>query len=73
MWSSETCESGENESEGRTMEKIEKHVRIQAWDVILRGKVIDTLFCDPKMTAWEVKDGLVNHDGYNPEIKVKKS
>jgi len=41
------------------------------WDVYLNGKLIDTVWYEKGCTAEYVKDGLVNHDGYNPAIKVK--
>ncbi len=49
-----------------------------AWGVFLNGKNIDTIFTNEKcdggasITAEMVKDGLVNHDGYNPDITVRK-
>ena len=47
--------------------------RFDAWDVILNGKVIDTIFCDKDAyDAWHMKHSLVNHDGYDPSIKVRK-
>jgi hypothetical protein len=39
------------------------------------GKVVrqwlDTVFFTPGMTATEVKDSLVNHDGFHPAIVVR--
>jgi hypothetical protein len=45
-----------------------------AWNVYLRGKNIDTVFYSPtaKVTADEVKRSLVNHDGYDPAITVRR-
>jgi hypothetical protein len=52
---------------------------IVAWDVFLNGKKIETVFhgshANPggaKVTAEDVKHGLVNHDGYDPGIVVRK-
>lgn len=47
---------------------------MQAFDVYLNGKEIDTVFYsdEPKVPVEEVKDSLVNHDGYNPNIEVKR-
>ena len=42
----------------------------KGWDVYLKGKLIDTVFYDPDCTADYVKRGLVEHDGYDPRIKV---
>jgi hypothetical protein len=49
-------------------------VFMQAFDVYLNGKEIDTVFYsdEPKVPVEEVKDSLVNHDGYNPNIEVKR-
>lgn len=46
---------------------------MRAFDVYLNGKLIDTVFYskNDKTTADEVRDSLVNHDGYDPAIKVK--
>lgn len=44
----------------------------QAWDVILNGKVIDTVFYDADCDADYVKRGLINHDGYDAGIEVRK-
>jgi hypothetical protein len=41
------------------------------WDVYLNGKWIDTVF-DIETDPVEVKRSLVNHDGYDPGIVVKK-
>lgn len=45
-----------------------------AFDVFLRGKEIDTVFYSPDdpIEASEVKRALVNHDGYDPAITVRK-
>jgi hypothetical protein len=45
-----------------------------AFDVHLRGKIIDTVFYGPKdkVTTAEVKRSLINHDGYDPGITVRK-
>lgn len=51
---------------------------MQAWDVVLNGEVIDTVFWNAKadggatITAEEVKDSLINHDGYDSRIVVRK-
>lgn len=43
----------------------------RAWDVYLNGRLIDTVFYDRSCTADYVRNGLINHDGYNPRIRVK--
>jgi hypothetical protein len=45
----------------------------QGWDVFLRGKKIDTVFYSGKNTAADIKRSLVDHDGYDPAITVRKS
>lgn len=47
----------------------------EAWDVFLNGKEIDTVFytTDPRRTPEEVKKSLVEHDGYDGNIVVKKA
>ena len=46
----------------------------QAFDVFLDGKHIDTVFygADVTVDVDEVKRSLVNHDGYDSDIEVKK-
>lgn len=54
-------------------------MRMNAWDVYLpqangRNKHIDTVFYDASYKdADEVKRSLVNHDGYPPNIIVRKA
>lgn len=43
-----------------------------AWYVYLNGKLIDTVFYDSDCDADYVLRGLINHDGYNPNIKIFK-
>lgn len=45
----------------------------QAWDVILKGKVIDTVFYEPNCDAEYVRKGLIDHDGYDYRITVRKA
>jgi|SRR5579864_940975 len=44
----------------------------EGWDVILNGKVINKVFYVPGVSADEVKRGLVEHDGFDPGITVRK-
>lgn len=50
---------------------------MKAWDVILNGKCIDTVFWNEradggaKITKEEVRESLINHDGYHPAIIVR--
>lgn len=43
-----------------------------AYNVRLNGKLIDTVFYCDADAAEEVKRGLVDHDGYDPGIKVSE-
>jgi hypothetical protein len=47
---------------------------MDAFNVYLNNKLIDTVFYtkSSKETCDDVKRSLVNHDGYNPRIVVKK-
>jgi CRISPR/Cas system-associated exonuclease Cas4 (RecB family) len=45
-----------------------------SFDVFLRGEHIDTVFASVgAYDAQEMKRSLVNHDGYDPSIEVKKT
>jgi len=47
---------------------------MQAFNVYLGGKLIDTVFYNsrPIVDRDEVKKSLVNHDGYDPDIRVTR-
>ena len=42
------------------------------FNVYLRKQWIDGVFYNKGITCEEVKESLVNHDGYNPNIIVRK-
>jgi hypothetical protein len=46
---------------------------MQAWDVYLFGKCIDTVFFDDDCKSDYVKDSLINHDGYDASIVIRKA
>lgn len=48
---------------------------VKAFDVYLRGRKIDTVFCghNSMVTADEVRRSLINHDGYDSGIVVRQS
>lgn len=48
-------------------------MKMKAWDVWLNGRCIDTVFFDEDISADEVYRSLVNHDGYNPGIEVRRA
>ena len=41
-----------------------------AWNVLLDGKEIDTVFFDCDIDGEQVKRSLVEHDGYDSRIEV---
>lgn len=43
----------------------------KAYEVYLHGQWIDTVFFSG-CTTEEVRKSLINHDGYNPLIKVRE-
>ncbi len=46
---------------------------MKAWNVFLNGKNIDTVFYSPDCGAEYVRTTLINHDGYHPQIVVKRA
>ena len=42
---------------------------MQAFDVYLRGRLIDTVFANG-YDSEEMRRSLINHDGYDPRIRV---
>ena len=44
---------------------------MKAYDVYLRGKLIDTVFATG-YTVEEMRRSLINHDGYDPAIVVRE-
>ncbi len=44
---------------------------MQAFNVYLNGKWIDTVFAQGYTTD-EMRQSLINHDGYNPGITVRR-
>jgi hypothetical protein len=44
-----------------------------AWDVYLNGKKIDTVFYTAECDAEYVRTTLINHDGYDARIVVRKA
>lgn len=46
---------------------------MQAWNVYNRhNKLIDTVFYDDDCDEDYVLDGLIGHDGYPPDIYIRK-
>lgn len=43
-----------------------------SWDVILNGKVIDTVWFQTICDAEYIRRSLIDHDGYDPRIKVRR-
>ena len=46
---------------------------MDAWKITLNGHMIDMVFYDKGITAEEVKKSLIDHDGFDPRINVRKS
>ena len=46
---------------------------MKAWDVILEGEIIDTVFYNNDCDADYIKQSLIDHDGYDPRIEVKEA
>jgi len=44
-----------------------------AWNVYLRGVKIDTVFFNQRCDAEYVKQSLINHDGCDPDIIVRRA
>ena len=49
-----------------------QHTPINAYDVYLNNKLIDTVF-DQDPDPNEVRRALIDHDNYDPNITVKKA
>jgi DNA-binding MltR family transcriptional regulator len=45
---------------------------VRAFDVYWKGKLVDTVFFNDDCDAEYVKQSLVDHDGYQPDINVKE-
>ena len=45
---------------------------MQAWNVYLNGKLIDTVFATG-YDAEEMRRSLINHDGYDAGITVRRN
>lgn len=43
-----------------------------SWDVILNGNVIDTVWFTKDCDADYVRSSLINHDGYDYRITVRR-
>ena len=43
---------------------------MKAWIVILNGQEVGIVYYVPSLPAPEVKRDLVNHDGFDPRIKL---
>jgi hypothetical protein len=55
------------------MRRADKASSSVAYNVYLYGKLIDTVFQSGMSTVEEVKRSLINHDGYDPAIRVTKA
>ena len=46
---------------------------MNAWNVYLNGRLIDTVWYNSDCDAEYIRNGLIGHDGYNPRIIVRKA
>lgn len=46
---------------------------MNAWNVYLHGKLIDTVFFNRDCDSEYIRKSLINHDGYNDAIVVRKA
>jgi hypothetical protein len=46
---------------------------MKAWDIIQNDQVIDTVFFTRNLTQHDVRDRLINHDGYSVDIQVRSA
>lgn len=46
--------------------------KVNSWNVYLGDQLIDTVYYDKSCDEWYVKHTLINHDGYDPNIEVRK-
>lgn len=44
-----------------------------AWNVYLDNRLITTVFCDDDLDADYVKRSLIDHDGFDPRITIRKA
>lgn len=47
-------------------------ITMTAWNISLNGKLIDIVFYDNDCSKDYVKNGLINHDGYDPRIEISR-
>lgn len=47
--------------------------KMVAWNVYLNNRLIDTVFYMANCDREYIRKGLINHDGYDPRIKVCKA
>ena len=48
-------------------------MKMIAWDVFLNRRIIDTVFYTDDCDAEYVRTSLIGHDGYHPNIRVRKA
>lgn len=61
-----------NVGHARSTPSLPLNEEVHAYDVHHKGKHIDTIFYGHPEPVESVKKSLVNHDGYHPDITVKK-
>ena len=48
-------------------------MKTTCWNVYFHGRIIDTIWYDEICDADYVRNSLINHDGYDVRIKVRKA
>lgn len=48
-------------------------MKMQGWDVIVGGRVVNTAFYDSDMDAETVRRSLIDHDGYDEGITIRQA
>jgi hypothetical protein len=51
---------------------LKRGISMIFWDVYLKGKLVDSVPYEKTCNKEYVLQSLINHDGYNPNIKVKR-
>ena len=46
---------------------------MNAWKITLNGHMIDMVFYNDDIDKEEVKRSLIDHDGYDPRINIRRA
>jgi len=45
---------------------------MKAWKITLNGQMVDMVFYDDDIKKEDVKKSLIDHDGYDPRINIRR-